>query len=82
MFIESNIHTSGEKSTNKPKKFIKLEKTLKSKNLSKSKKLHKFDAQDVRSTFLILDARIDFNQLWLVFIKALIFQHFDTKYHI
>ena len=34
------------------------------------------------SSFLTLNARKVFNRLWQVFIKALIFQHFDLEYYL
>ena len=67
----------------------KSEKTFKSQNWAKSrKKLLKsgnstnFDAIKDGPKFLTPNTRITFNRLWLAFIEALIFWHFDLKCHI
>ena len=49
----------------------KLEKLSKSgKKLSKSRNLTNFGAMEARPKFLIFDAKMTFNRLWLAFIKA------------
>ena len=61
-----------------PQKLSKSEK-LRKKNLTKSKNLSKswnslnFGVTEAGHSFLILDARIAFNHLWLAFTKAPIF---------
>ena len=52
-----------------------VQKLSKSKNLFKSKEI-------VRLNFFIFGARLAFTKLRQVFVKAPIFQHFDTKRHI
>ena len=60
----------------------KDQKTFKSKNLFKSKKLSK-SKKIVRSLdFFTPEARLVFTKLKQVFVKALIFYHFDSKRHI
>ena len=54
----------------------KVQKTSKSKNLSKSKKKIRF------SDFLTLKAKLAFTELRQVFFKASILHHFDLKRHI
>ena len=67
----------------------KSKKTFKSQNLAKSRKklsksenLSNFGAIKASPKFLIFDAKIVFNCLWLTFIKASILKYFDPKYHI
>ena len=57
------------------KKLRKLEdsKIFKSKKLSKSENLAKINIKKPELSFLILDAKIVFNYLWLIFIKIPIF---------
>ena len=57
-----------------------LSKSKKSKNAKSEIQTH-FEAME-EPIFLTSDARKAFNQLKQVFTKALIFQHFDLKYHI
>ena len=52
------------------------------KKLSKSENLLSFGATKAGHKFLTFDAKIAFNCLWLTFIKALIFWHFNSEYHI
>ena len=44
--------------------------------------LPNFGAIKARLKFLIPNIKTIFNFLWLIFIKTLIFWHFDIKYHI
>ena len=58
----------------KIRKLSKSQKSAKSgKKLSKSRNLSNFSAKKNEPSFLILNARIAFNCLWLAFTKALIF---------
>ena len=52
------------------------------KKLLKSENLPNFDTIETKSKFLIPNAKTAFNCLWLAFIKAPIFSHFDLKCHI
>ena len=61
-------------------KFLKIAKSAKKQ--SKNRNLGKFNTIKVGLNFLTSDARSTFHYLWLVFIKYLIFWHFDPKYHI
>ena len=64
-------------------KLLKSRKSAKSgKKSSKSENLYNFDAKENRPSFLTPNAKIAFNHLWLAFIKALIFWHFDLECHI
>ena len=73
--------------TGKLLKDLKLSKSgnLKGKKLAKFKKPSKsenssnFNAKETSPNFLIPEARAAFNRLQLVFIKALIFQHFASE---
>ena len=49
---------------------------------SKSRNLPKFSTKKARPSFLTFNAKKTFNCLKLVFIKTLIFQQFDSEYHI
>ena len=44
--------------------------------------LFNFNTNKAGSSFLTPNTGTTFNYLWLAFIEALIFQHFDPKYHI
>ena len=70
--VRFSINGNSKKPTNKAKKLSKLKKTLKSQNLSKSRKLFRFATKKTGLSFLTLDTRIAFNYLQLAFIKALI----------
>ena len=50
--------------------------------MSKNGNSTNFNATKARPKFLTLNAKTAFNHLRLAFIEALIFQHFDLKYHI
>ena len=64
-------------------KLFKSQKLAKSrKKLSKSENLSNFDTKKNKPSFFTFDAKTIFNCLWLAFIKALIFRHFDLKYYI
>ena len=54
-------------------KLAKSQKLYKSKKLSKSRNSPKFRAIEVGPSFLISDAKMVFNYLWLAFTKAPIF---------
>ena len=41
-----------------------------------------FGAMETGPSFLILEAKLGFNRLWLAFTKALILWHFDLECHI
>ena len=60
----------------------KSKKSTKSKNLIKSKKLSKSKKTVELLDFLIPKARLAFTKLKQVFVKALIFYHFDSEYYI
>ena len=47
----------------------------------KSTRVPNIEAME-KPNFLTLDTKKAFNHLWLVFIKALIFRHFDLESHI
>ena len=67
----------------KDKKLFKSQKSTKlGKKLSKRWNLSNLDTKKNEPSFLILKARIAFNCLWLIFIKALILWYFDLKSHI
>ena len=54
-----------------------------SKNMKSKKLMHMLNIGAMRKpNFLIFNAKKTFNHLWLAFIKALIFRHFDLKSHI
>ena len=57
-------------------------KSKKSKKLLKSGNSSNFDVTEAGPSFLIPDAKINFNCLCLAFIKVPILWHFDMKYHI
>ena len=76
-----------------PKAFIIDDnEVVESSNSSKTKKMVRNLSRNLtlisnigttkKSKFLIFNAKKTFNYLWLIFIKALIFQHFDSKSHI
>ena len=60
----------------------KSQKLTKSKKPPKNKNSPKFDTKETKPSFLTHKARAAFNRLQLVFIKALIFWHFDLEYYI
>ena len=67
----------------KTRKLFKSQKSAKlGKELSKSGNLPNFDAKKKGLNFLILDTRMTFNCLRVIFTKAWIFWHFDSEYHI
>ena len=59
----------------------KGQKTSKSKNLFKSKKLSK-SKKTIELDFFTLGTRLAFTELRQAFVKAPIFHHFDSEYHI
>lgn len=68
--------------TEKLKKLFKFQKLLKSKKLSKSENLLKINTKKVRLSFLSLDTKMVFNNLWLIFIEAQIFWYVNLEYYI
>ena len=72
----------------KTRKTSKTQKLSKSQKLDKSKKLLKsgnspnFGITGPKPCFLIPEARLAFNCLWLAFTKAPILWHVDQEYHI
>ena len=67
----------------KSEKLSKLQKSAKlKKKSSKNKNSPNFGAIKVGSKFLTSNAKTAFNRLWLAFIEALIFWHFNPEYNI
>ena len=88
--IDDNVELVKKSRKSKSQKLAKSQKLSKSKK-SKSKKSKKrsknrnspnFNTTEAGQSFLTLNTRTAFNCLWLAFIKALIFWHFNSKCHI
>lgn len=60
----------------------KSEKLTKSRKLSKCENPSNLVTKEVGPNFLISDTRKTFNNLWLIFTKAPIFQYLSLKYYI